>query len=493
MEPSGAGDRPFAVPVWRRPWVVASAALVVTGGWVGLLPSVPAPRARVAWLGADEAAPRLSALHDRCDPKPLGFKRRVAVGSGPELECPEFTGVIRVPDDLAKGILVELRQDQDDRWWVRNRSADHPAEALFDADGKPLEFVTRVNLVPERWDLLISGPPRLALLGRFAAGFEAPPAEEEITGAVGLSFSTTARIDDPAFLDPSKQSGASPTFAYQALVANVAEHAWHVADHAWYKYKVWGPRASHAVVRIRAEADGATRQLPDVTITSRPEGLRFGSEFRLEQDGKGALTIVDVGANVHATPEHLFQYGVMGELFSRNVFGVAKPRVALLNIGEEEEKGNKLVKGTRDLFAAAPFNFVGNVEGNDLLTGKADVVVCEGFVGNVVLKVFEGVGHYFYEAVKVQLADPVAQKAPLGQAIGTIIKKLDYAEYGGAPLLGVDGLVMIMHGRSDRRAMANALKVSRQFVRADVNRQIGDALQMGETPEGASGGVGAGS
>ncbi|MBL8842378.1 MAG: phosphate acyltransferase PlsX [Planctomycetes bacterium] len=193
----------------------------------------------------------------------------------------------------------------------------------------------------------------------------------------------------------------------------------------------------------------------------------------------GPLTILDVGANIHATPEHLFQYGVMGELFSRSVLGVAKPRVALLNIGEEEEKGNKLVKGTRDLFEGAPFHFVGNVEGNHLLSGKADVVVCEGFVGNVVLKVFEGVGHYFHDAVKGPLADPVAQVSPLGKAVRGITQKLDYAEYGGAPLLGVNGLVMIMHGRSDRRAMANALRVSAQFVAADVNRQIGRALADG--------------
>jgi glycerol-3-phosphate acyltransferase PlsX len=190
----------------------------------------------------------------------------------------------------------------------------------------------------------------------------------------------------------------------------------------------------------------------------------------------GPLTVLDVGANVHATPEHLLCYGIMGELFSRNVLGVKAPRVALLNIGSEEEKGNRLVKGTRDLFESARVNFVGNVEGNDLLTGKADVIVCEGFVGNVVLKVVEGVGHYFYDAVRGPLADPEAQRAPLGVAVRTITQKLDYAEYGGAPLLGVNGLVLIMHGRSDRRAMANALKVSSQFVKADVNRQIGDEL-----------------
>jgi len=201
----------------------------------------------------------------------------------------------------------------------------------------------------------------------------------------------------------------------------------------------------------------------------------------------GPLTILDVGANVHATPEHLLQYGVMGELFSSNVLGVKAPRVALLNIGAEEEKGNRLVKRTRELFESAGFNFAGNVEGNDLLTGKADVVVCEGFVGNVVLKVFEGVGHYFYDAVRGSLQDASAAQSPLGQAVRAITQKLDYAEYGGAPLLGVNGLVMIMHGRSDRRAMANALHVSAQFVKADVNRQIGDAFQRANGQSGAAG------
>jgi len=206
------------------------------------------------------------------------------------------------------------------------------------------------------------------------------------------------------------------------------------------------------------------------------------------QGSNGPITILDVGANVHAKPNHLLQYGVMGELFARNVLGTTKPRVALLNIGEEEEKGTELVKSTRDLFTAAPFHFVGNIEGNDLLANRADVIVCEGFVGNVVLKVFEGVGHYFHDTVKGPLADAAAQKSPLGQAVGGVIKKLDYAEYGGAPLLGVNGLVMIMHGRSDRRAMANALKVSAQFVHADVNRQIGDALN-GDAPNGGAPGA----
>lgn len=204
------------------------------------------------------------------------------------------------------------------------------------------------------------------------------------------------------------------------------------------------------------------------------------------EGASGPVTILDVGANVHAKPDHLLQYGVMGDLFARNVLGTKSPRVALLNIGEEEQKGNELVKSTRELFTGAHFNFAGNVEGTDLLWGRADVVVCEGFVGNVVLKVFEGIGHYFHDTLEAPLADPAARRSPLGQAVLGITKKLDYAEYGGAPLLGVNGLVMIMHGRSDRRAMANALKVSAQFVKSEVNRQIGDALGGGNSSGGGA-------
>jgi glycerol-3-phosphate acyltransferase PlsX len=204
------------------------------------------------------------------------------------------------------------------------------------------------------------------------------------------------------------------------------------------------------------------------------------------EGASGPITILDVGANVHAKPAHLLQYGVMGELYAKNVLGTKRPRVALLNIGEEEEKGNELVKSTHELFSNASFQFVGNVEGNDLLQHRADVIVCEGFVGNVVLKVFEGIGHYFHDTLRQPLSEAQAQRSPLGQAVLGITKKLDYAEYGGAPLLGVNGLVMIMHGRSDRRAMANALKAGAQFVRSDVNRQIGDALNGGVIATGGA-------
>ncbi len=194
---------------------------------------------------------------------------------------------------------------------------------------------------------------------------------------------------------------------------------------------------------------------------------------------KGPVTILDVGANVHCKPHHLYQYGVMADIFSRDVLGIESPRVALLNIGAEEGKGNPLVRETRELFEQSDLNFVGNIEGNHLLSGECQVVVCEGFVGNVVLKVVEGVGAFVQQTLTNQV---LSQPNPeLAQSFRKITSKMDYAEYGGAPLLGVNGMVMIMHGRSDRRATANAMRASKQFLDAQVNQHIQRAIHANET------------
>jgi phosphate acyltransferase len=194
---------------------------------------------------------------------------------------------------------------------------------------------------------------------------------------------------------------------------------------------------------------------------------------------KGPCTLVDCGANVHCQPEDLFIYGLMAAEAMQGMLGIERPRVGILNIGEEAEKGNELTQRTHELFAASNLNFIGNVEGNVLFEGAADVVVCEGFVGNVVLKVSEGLGH----VLTMMFKDEVLRHG--GEATGPLLKKVlsslstrtDYAEYGGAPLLGVDGLMIICHGRSDARAIANALKASRRFIDADVNRHIVDGLR----------------
>lgn len=188
----------------------------------------------------------------------------------------------------------------------------------------------------------------------------------------------------------------------------------------------------------------------------------------------GPCTLIDCGANIHCQPEDLYAYGEMASEYMTGVHGVERPRIGLLNIGEEDAKGSPLVKKTRDLFGDSPLNFIGNVEGQDVFTGRCDVIVCEGFVGNVVLKVSEGLGQYianlFHAEVKAHRDE---QDGEIWTKVAhAVLSRTDYAEYGGAPLLGVKGSVIICHGRSDRRAIANALRVSKRFITAKVNQNI---------------------
>lgn len=193
----------------------------------------------------------------------------------------------------------------------------------------------------------------------------------------------------------------------------------------------------------------------------------------------GACTIIDVGANIHCKPIHLFHYGIMASNYMRCVLGIEKPRVAMINIGEEDEKGTALLKETRDLFGTSDVNFVGNIEGQDIFSGKCDVIVCEGFVGNVVLKVSEGLGAYIYNALlrDMEKEDITTEKKEIsGSLIKDIYSKLDYSEYGGAPLLGVNGNVYICHGRSDTKAIANAVRFARRSVEGQLNEHIASGL-----------------
>jgi len=191
---------------------------------------------------------------------------------------------------------------------------------------------------------------------------------------------------------------------------------------------------------------------------------------------KGERTLViDCGANVNCTPEHLFHYGVMASAYSRHVFGRRSPRVGLLNIGEELSKGNRLVKRAKELLEGSGLNFIGNVEGRDVFSGTADVVVCEGFVGNVLLKVAEGLAETIMGMIKEGI------KRTLRRRIGAMLckyamieiaAKMDYAEFGGAPLLGVNGTVQICHGGSGPRAIAVALCAAAEAAAHKVNQHI---------------------
>jgi glycerol-3-phosphate acyltransferase PlsX len=189
--------------------------------------------------------------------------------------------------------------------------------------------------------------------------------------------------------------------------------------------------------------------------------------------------LLDVGANVDCDPENLVQFAVMGHMYAKNVLHVAKPRVGLLSIGEEDSKGNSLTRDTLPLLRALPLNFLGNVEGRDLYNGHADVVVCDGFVGNVALKTSEGLAKLVNTSLRESLKSTVTSVvgALLSQkAFKAFKKRLDYSEYGGAPLLGVRGVCIVGHGSSNERAIMNGIRVAAEFAAAEVNSGIEAAL-----------------
>src|SRR5205814_5383147 len=189
--------------------------------------------------------------------------------------------------------------------------------------------------------------------------------------------------------------------------------------------------------------------------------------------------LLDVGANVDCKPHNLEQFAVMGEIYFRSMFGTRRPRVGLLSIGEEEGKGNDLTRDAYDLLKKLPLNFVGNVEGRELYSGKVDVIVADGFVGNVALKISEGVANLVRSALKESL------KATITRQVGAWVsrsafedfkKRLDHTEYGGAPLLGVKGVCIITHGSSNANAMKNAIRVAAEFGESGINQAIEHGL-----------------
>ncbi len=195
--------------------------------------------------------------------------------------------------------------------------------------------------------------------------------------------------------------------------------------------------------------------------------------------------ILDVGANVDSKPEHLEQFGVMGDIYYRAIWGVKRPRVALLSIGEEESKGNELTREAAARLRQAPLNFVGNVEGRDVFRGNVDVVVCDGFIGNIALKLSEGLAEHITgmlkKAIKSSLTSQIGY-ALSKRAFDAFRKRTDYSEYGGAPLLGVRGVTVIGHGRSNPNAIKNAIRVAAELCRARVNEKIEQELSAAAVP-----------
>lgn len=212
-------------------------------------------------------------------------------------------------------------------------------------------------------------------------------------------------------------------------------------------------------------AHGALGMMPGVDWPALATGVPTPS---------GLAVLLDAGANVDCRPAHLVQFAAMGSAFARTALGIERPRVGLLSIGEEATKGNDLIREAHRLLKASPLHFVGNVDARAVFGGLADVIVCDGFAGNVALKVSEGLAELVVGLVSAELggAEPPAVSLRFRRAVRRLRKRLDYAEYGGAVLLGVAGLVMVGHGRSSARAVRNAVALAHRYAESGLLGRI---------------------
>jgi glycerol-3-phosphate acyltransferase PlsX len=202
----------------------------------------------------------------------------------------------------------------------------------------------------------------------------------------------------------------------------------------------------------------------------------------------GVSLVIDIGANTDCKPEYLQQFALMGSIYMERIFSVSSPRVGLLSNGEEESKGNEQVQQAHQLLKANAetlgINFIGNVEGRDIPAGGADVVVCDGFVGNVVLKLSEGLAETLLGMLRTQMTSSLPSKlaaAVLRPGLRKVYRRMDYAEYGGVPLLGINGSAIVSHGRSNAKAIKNALRVARQTAETNVAVAIAEGLAKLQT------------
>lgn len=224
-------------------------------------------------------------------------------------------------------------------------------------------------------------------------------------------------------------------------------------------------------------------------VLGRIPGVNRPGIGSLIPNGYGVTMLIDVGANVDAKAVHLLQYGLMGSIFMERVVGTQQPKIALLSIGEERSKGTEVTREAYEMLERSNINFIGNVEGRDILQAKADVVVCDGFVGNVILKYTESLGNVFRRHIKRQIGKKIFLNigAFLMQPTFKGLRKIfDYEEYGGAPLLGVDGVTIICHGSSTPKAIRNAVKEAVAMVREGINQIIRRELEAFEVQKGVS-------
>jgi glycerol-3-phosphate acyltransferase PlsX len=238
-------------------------------------------------------------------------------------------------------------------------------------------------------------------------------------------------------------------------------------------------KSGEAVAVISAGHTGAA-MATSLFILGPLEGVERPAIATFMPTTKGTSLVLDVGANVDCKPSHLLQFAIMGEVFAKYLLKNPNPCVGLLSIGEEKTKGNELTKEAFKLLTETSLNFIGNIEGKDMMSGKADVVVCDGFIGNVVLKVSEAVAETIGLMIRENIGDNLMRK--LGYVLmrpvfRSLKRRIDYAEYGGAPLLGINGISIISHGRSSDRAIKNAIRVAVEFAKSEVNKHIHEDIE----------------
>jgi glycerol-3-phosphate acyltransferase PlsX len=210
-------------------------------------------------------------------------------------------------------------------------------------------------------------------------------------------------------------------------------------------------------------------------VLGRIKGVERPALASIMPTEKNPVVLIDVGANVDSKPYHLAQFGIMADVLARDVLGVERPRVGLLSIGEEEGKGNTVVKEAYDLLKQTSLNFVGNVEGRDIFTGDLDVAVCDGFVGNICLKLSEGLARSFGHVLKRELKRHMLSRMGAALSMGSLknfARMMDYAEYGGAPLLGLKSILIVCHGASNIKAVTNATRMAATFARKNSHEHI---------------------
>jgi glycerol-3-phosphate acyltransferase PlsX len=235
-----------------------------------------------------------------------------------------------------------------------------------------------------------------------------------------------------------------------------------------------------ADVAISAGNTGAMVAATTLSVKLLPGVRRTGIAVNLPGTG-GCCTLVDVGANLNCKPIHLLQYGIMASVFHSANFDCESPRVGILNVGEEQSKGGALMKQAAALLAAAPVNFHGNAEGRDIFNGKFQVVVCDGFVGNALIKAAEGFGESLADILRTAIFRDVWGRLSFNLMRPVLLnlqRRVDFASYGGAPLLGAEGGVIICHGRSSARAVRNSVSSAVRFIKIYVNGQISAALSV---------------